>query len=84
MSGFFGLFYMGEQGKAFSNMIKLNNIKLIVVLFILVVSTPAASHFDKSLLTPEHIKEAITCQKSADENQTVKPKSGETWFVTSL
>lgn len=70
-------------------MIKLINIKLtIVALFIFSVSAcslnQGASHFEKALITPEHIKEAITYQKDADKNQDVEPKNGEKWFNVIL
>ncbi|UCZ77709.1 hypothetical protein LHL03_11470 [Pectobacterium carotovorum] len=72
---------------------KLLNIALIrrfTVIALFVFSASACSlnqsnsHFEKALLTPEQINEAIVYQKDADKNSDVKPKEGEKWFNVIL
>ncbi|MBQ4766312.1 hypothetical protein F9U42_04075 [Pectobacterium versatile] len=72
---------------------KLLNIALIrrfTVIALFVFSASACSlnqgnsHFEKALLTPEQINEAIVYQKDADKNSNVEPKEGEKWFNVIL
>ncbi|ENN8378921.1 hypothetical protein ACAX46_004392 [Providencia rettgeri] len=70
-------------------MIKPIYIKFIsVIFFIFSISTYTfgyeSSYFEKALVTPEHIKDAIIYQKDADKNQAVEPKNGEKWFNVIL
>ncbi|ATM87287.1 hypothetical protein ACSMDF_16510 [Yersinia enterocolitica] len=72
---------------------KLLNMKLVrkfTVVALFIFSAPAfslnqeTSHFEKALLGPEQIKEAIAYQKEADKNQDVQPREGEKWFDVIL
>ena len=70
-------------------MIKLINIKLTIgaLLFFSVSACSSAQeirHFEKTLLTPENIEEAIIYQKNADKNKDIEPKYGEEWFNVIL
>ncbi|AHG22452.1 hypothetical protein Z042_24705 [Chania multitudinisentens RB-25] len=60
----------------------------IVTLFIFSASACAlnqgSGYFEKALVTPEDIKEAIIYQQDADKNQDVAPKDGEAWFNVIL
>ncbi|MBN5380788.1 hypothetical protein JY493_27120 [Serratia marcescens] len=56
----------------------------VVALFVFSTSACAFSQagvpFEKALITPDHVKEAIEIQKEADKNQDAEPSEGEAWF----
>lgn len=60
----------------------------VAVLFVFSASAYALSQgggqFEKALITPDHVKEAIELQKEEDKNQDVEPGEGEAWFNVVL